>query len=598
MRSRVASEGTINENKNSFLDYKTNFKSQELPSGDFIKTSQVLLNERNSTKQFKKFYSHLKFAYTQLQESYTALEERFSDALQEWLIEKQLLNDKLNQESEERQNLEFLCVELQKTSLTPERLELIKCNLQSELQGQYDLKLRKALKELDLARNEYNRAMEDLEKLKISYKQLQISFKNLHDKNTLIQESERQFMTESHQEVVNRLSTILGSDTETLLNLFRENSQILARCNIVLDESEKSNRLYDTQLSELKNDLIQTIDALTHAKSDRAILEEKYKVLKDEAEMLANSLSCTQTELKTVRQKVVDVDREKLSIEDRLKREVFNLKAELSESRLVAEKKRIEIEKQRDELAFLVQDLTNKMKLTMTKYEESEAQYQQYEQKFASREWDLQKRIKDTTEASKCRDAHILSQLERAQLNLKELGAQCKKLTTALSESEKSRLGALQKLNQLENQNFELKCEFTMVKQELTARLKQIKSLECTMQELISNDEQIPEKDTNMEENGESREISTRGAYMKLIEKFKSQKMKLSERIQELNADLISKSHEMEYLKQENERLKHGIPQSEYLKIAGQLKEFKHRKEIFWLLLQRANDTIPKSFDN
>lgn len=55
-------------------------------------------------------------------------------------------------------------------------------------------------------------------------------------------------MAESHQEVVNRLSTILGSDTETLINLFQENSEIRAQCNIVLDESEKSKRLYDTQL--------------------------------------------------------------------------------------------------------------------------------------------------------------------------------------------------------------------------------------------------------------------------------------------------------------------------------------------------------------
>lgn len=67
----------------------------------------------------------------------------------------------------------------------------------------------------------------------------------------------------------------------------------------------------------------------------------------------------------------------------------------------------------------------------MARYEESEAQYQH---EFATREWDLQKCIKETTEASKRRSAQILRQLERAQLNLKELSIQYKELTTTLTE--------------------------------------------------------------------------------------------------------------------------------------------------------------------
>lgn len=73
--------------------------------------------------------------------------------------------------------------------------------------------------------------------------------------------------------------------------------------------------------------------------------------------MLANSLSCTQTELKAIRQKVVDLGGEKLSLEKHLKGEILKLKNELNESRLAAEKKRIEIEKQRDEFAFQVQGM-------------------------------------------------------------------------------------------------------------------------------------------------------------------------------------------------------------------------------------------------
>ncbi|VDL59611.1 unnamed protein product [Hymenolepis diminuta] len=489
MRRRVASEGSIEESEDSFSDHKTRFKSQNLPSEDLVKTSQVLLDERSNAKQFQQFYSHLKFAHAQLQESHTALEGRFSDALQGWLFEKQLLNEKLNRVLKEKQELECLCIELQKSNFTPERFELIKCDIQSEVQRQYDLKLNKAMRETELARNECNRAIEELKKLKIIHEQLRISFESLHERNALLEESERQYIAESHQEVINRLSAILGSDTETLINLFRENSEIRAQCNIVLDESEKSKRLYDTQVSELKNELIQTIDALTKVKSDKTILARKYEVLQEEAEMLSNSLSYTQTELKAIRRKVVDLGREKMSLEKHLKGDILKLKTELNESRLATEKKRIEMEKQRDEFAFQVQDLTNKMALAMARYEESEAQCQH---EFATKEWDLQKCIKETTEASKHRSAQILRQLERAQLNLKELSIQYKELIMTLTESEKSKLEALQKVNQMENQNSELKSEFAMTKQELIVRQKQVKSLEIAMQELMSNDDQIP----------------------------------------------------------------------------------------------------------
>ena len=55
-------------------------------------------------------------------------------------------------------------------------------------------------------------------------------------------------MTSSHEEVLNHLSNLFGSDTETLATLYRENSQMHTQCQLVINEAEKSKRLYDTQL--------------------------------------------------------------------------------------------------------------------------------------------------------------------------------------------------------------------------------------------------------------------------------------------------------------------------------------------------------------
>lgn len=70
----------------------------------------------------------------------------------------------------------------------------------------------------------------------------------------------------------------------------------------------------------------------------------------------------------------------------------------------------------------------------MARCEESELQHRHFEQKLHTREWNLQKCILETTEESKCRSAEILRQLERVQLNLKELSAQHKRLLVAFNE--------------------------------------------------------------------------------------------------------------------------------------------------------------------
>ncbi|KAL5964962.1 Centrosomal protein of 83 kDa [Taenia solium] len=540
MRRRVVSQNDVYCHREIVPDHDLCSKSQDWPLSELAETSQILLDERTSAKRFQQIYSHLKFAHTQLQESYVKLELRYSDSLHEWLSEKKVMELELTRLSAEKRELELLCFELQKSALSPESLELIKCEVKNELQKKSQEELSRATEEIEVAHTECLNVTKELEKLKVEYEQLRIHSKTAQERELALRELERQHITESKEEVINRLSSLLGSDTATLAALYRENSQICAQYHLVVGEAEKSKRLYDTQMSELKNELIRVIEGLAAAKSDRAALVTKCESLSEEMESLAKRLTRAQADLKAARQRIVDCERARLSSEKHLEGRVHCLRTELNNCRLVAQRERVEIERQRDQLAFQVQgrfyltytfenyNLANQMALSLAKFEESEVLHQQRLQEMVQRESDLRRTIADSTEESRKRSVEMLHQLECTQSRLRELTARHKDITQVLAESETLKSETQKKLSLSEAQNSALKDELAMVRHELRARQNQIQSLECALKEITSAGDQLPEK----------------------------QRMKLIEKISQLNAELAAKSYEAEQHRQENEKLR------------------------------------------
>ncbi|CDS41186.1 coiled coil domain containing protein 41 [Echinococcus multilocularis] len=593
MRRRASSQSDLYFNEEFLPNHDPCLKSQGWPLNELVETSHILLDERTSAKRFQQLYSHLKFAYTQLQESHADLESRYTSALHEWLNEKKFLNLELIRLSSEKRELEFLCFQLQKSALSPVSLQLIKWKIGNALKKKSEDELARATKEIKVARTECLYVTEELEKLKTDYEQLRARSKSVREMEVLLRESERQHIAESHDEVVTRLSSLLGSDTETLAALYRENSQMCAQYHLVVGEAEKSKRLYDTQMCELKNELIRAIEGLTAAKTDRATLVAKCESLSEEMELLVESLASTQVDLKAARQRIVDCERAKLSSEKHFEGRVRCLTTELNDCRLVAQRERVEVERQRDQLAFQVQDLASQLAVAIAKFEEVEILHQQREQEMAQRESDLRKTMVDSTEESRNRSAEMLRQLEHTQSRFRELTAQHKDITQALAESETLRTETQKKLSLSEARNSALKDELAMARHELRAQQNQIQSLERSLKEITSSDEQISEKDYGDGGDRLCEMAGVRESYLRLLERFKSEKVKLIVNIRQLNAELISKSCEAEQHRQEIEKLRQRVPQAEYQRIKSQLEEFQRRKESYWFLLNQANQVLP-----
>uniref|UniRef100_A0A5K3FEC4 Coiled-coil domain-containing protein 89 n=1 Tax=Mesocestoides corti TaxID=53468 RepID=A0A5K3FEC4_MESCO len=352
MKSRIPSEFPED---NAELSQCMNHSSQIHFFDNLFETSQLLLDERSSAKNCQQLYSHLKVAHEKLQNSYAELEARFTSSLREWLQEKNILSDQISKLSSEKDQFEALCVALQKNTLTAERLELIKNEIRNDCQKKSQKTFVKALKDADEARAECQKSKEELEIIRAELEQQRLRSEREQEKYALLHGSELKTMVEAHEDVVNRLSSLLGSDAETLAALYRLNTEMRAKCNCALDEARKSRLLYDTQLSELKNELIHVIDQLKRSNSENSTLKAKCDALTEQADMLKGSLARTQADLKTSRQKAIDCEQSKLNTEKHFEKLLQRSRTELSDYRVEFQRQRVDLEKQRDEMAFRVQ---------------------------------------------------------------------------------------------------------------------------------------------------------------------------------------------------------------------------------------------------
>ncbi|VDD76036.1 unnamed protein product [Mesocestoides corti] len=335
-------------------------------------------------------------------------------------------------------------------------------------------------------------------------------------------------MVEAHEDVVNRLSSLLGSDAETLAALYRLNTEMRAKCNCALDEARKSRLLYDTQLSELKNELIHVIDQLKRSNSENSTLKAKCDALTEQADMLKGSLARTQADLKTSRQKAIDCEQSKLNTEKHFEKLLQRSRTELSDYR-------VEFQRQREYILtkkyifdfFLLTELTNQIAIAFAKFEETEEMHRQMEHEAETRESDLRKSAAELKAESDERLAKMLRQLEHTQMTLQESTAHQKSLALALAESENSKNEALRKLSSLTSQNDGLREELTRTKQELRASQREIASLESTLKELSTHEAQTLERDHTKSgaqaEGDNAYELAgVREAYSRSLEKLKS----------------------------------------------------------------------------
>ncbi|VDL91974.1 unnamed protein product [Schistocephalus solidus] len=384
----------------------------------------------------------------------------------------------------------------------------------------------------------------ELAKLQAENETLRFRCKCEKDKENLIDQTEKKSLCKSHEEVINRLSAMLNSDTESIAGLYQENMQIRAKCGLLVEEMSKAKVQSENQTNELRRDLIEVVEQLSKAKSDNGVLLVKQETLSEQVRILRERVLRLQTELTTARQKVLNSENARLNTEKQLEAIVQRSRIELADLRMEAQRQRIDIERQRDELAFQVQGIRSFSTLNFI-------------------------------------HAHNFS-----------------------SKSDKIRRELTKDVERLRECNVNLTAELRNCQLELDLRGKELSNLESALQEFSRQHVELPERDEDMKpsrlydaSHGNQLD-SIREAYGRLLEKSKKQKAALTERLRVLSTNLENQQIEMERLRLENLQLRSRVPQADYLKLRAKLIDLHRRSEEYGLLLKQSQDVfLAKTFD-
>ncbi|VDN09817.1 unnamed protein product [Dibothriocephalus latus] len=531
-------------------------------------------------------------------DAYLQLEHKFAAALLSWASEKVALTESLHRCQVDKSELAATCEILQKNGLTKERLDIIKLQVANDFEQKSRDHLQRTQLETEALKAQLYQLQTELAKLQTENEQLRIRCKCEKDKENLIVQAEKKSLCKSHEEVINRLSAMLNSDTESMAGLYQENMQIRAKCGLLVEEISKTKAQSENQTNELRRDLIEVVEQLSKAKSDNGVLLVKQQTLSEQVRILRQSVQRSQTELTAARQKVLSSENARLNMEKQLEAIVQRSRIELADLRMEAQRQRVDIERQRDELAFQVQELTNQAALAFARFEQVEEVYLQRERSAAEREKEVKQLFDSSAHEIEERMAELAHRLSCAQNELVQLSIRNKTTENALAESDKTRGELTREVEQLKEYNTKLTAELRNCQLELEIRGKEISNLESTLQEFSRQHVEEPERDEDMkpsklyDTSHDSQLNSIREAYSRVLEEGKKQKAALTEKLHILDTKVEDQQTELERLRLENMKLRNRVPQTDYLKLKAQLIDLHRRSEEYGLLLKQSQDVF------
>ncbi|XP_049648086.1 centrosomal protein of 83 kDa isoform X3 [Accipiter gentilis] len=366
-----------------------------------VELQKLLMDEKLRCEHHKANYQIIKTEHLRLQEKYT----KSQDELKQLLVEKQTVHDKfqllLAEYQEEllgkTQELEKLKMQV----LTPQKLELLKAQIQQELESPMTEHYRKLENEVEKYRTEYNKLRYEHTFLKSEFEHQKEEHARILEEKKIKYESEVEELKHSHKlEVTN----VKLEAARTKSEVERERNKIQSEMDGLLSDKEilkAAVERHKVLLVEKDRELIRKVQA---AKEE---FFEKIAALQDEKLELENRLADLEKmkmEQDTWRQSEKDQYEEKLRVvqmaEQSSKKELQRLRLKIQQQAIQTE----ELEEKKRESADLKQQVHD-MQLQLASLSQSENDLVESNQK-----------LKEIIERLKQECQHARTRAEKAQL--------------------------------------------------------------------------------------------------------------------------------------------------------------------------------------
>ncbi|XP_054060752.1 centrosomal protein of 83 kDa isoform X2 [Rissa tridactyla] len=319
---------------------------------------KLLIDEKMRCEHHKANYQTIKAEHLRLQEEYT----KSQDELKRLLVEKQTVHDKFQLLlAEYREELLGKTQELEKMKmqvLTPQKLELLKAQIQQELESPMTERYRKLENEVEKYRTEYNKLRYEHTFLKSEFEHQKEEHARILEEKKIKYEAEIARLDKDKEELHNQLLSVDPTrDSKRVEALSREKAQLYQKlkgleaevaelraerdnCGV---QAENVQRVQVRQLAEMQA-LTRSLEAeKKSAELQIGRLEKELQMSHEQNILLTSKLHKSEREVNSLAAKV-----EELKHSHKL--EVTNVKLEAARTKSDVERERNKIQSEMDGL--------------------------------------------------------------------------------------------------------------------------------------------------------------------------------------------------------------------------------------------------------
>ncbi|XP_063643024.1 centrosomal protein of 83 kDa isoform X2 [Pan troglodytes] len=589
----------------TFTDMDT-FPNNFPPGGDSGLTAsqsefqKMLIDERLRCEHHKANYQTLKAEHTRLQNEHVKLQNELKHLFNEKQTQQeklQLLLEELRGELVEKtKDLEEMKLQI----LTPQKLELLRAQIQQELETPMRERFRNLDEEVEKYRAVYNKLRYEHTFLKSEFEHQKEEYARILDEGKIRYESEIARLEEDKEELRNQLLNVdLTKDSKRVEQLAREKVYLCQKLKGL--EAEVAELKAEKENSEAQVENAQRIQVRQLAEMQATVRSLEVKELKH-----SNKLEITDIKLETARAKS-ELERERNKIQselDGLQSDNEILKAAVEHHKvLLVEKDRelirkvqaakeegyqklVVLQDEKLELENRLADL-EKMKVEHEVWRQSEKD--QYEEKLRASQMaeEITRKELQSVRLKLQQQIVTIENAEKEKNENSDLKQQISSLqiqVTSLAQSENDLLNSNQMLKEMverlkqECRNFRSQAEKVQLEAEKTLEEKQIQWLE--------EKHKLHERITDREEKyNQAKEKLQRAAIAQ--KKRKSLHENKLKRLQEKVEVLEAKKEELET---ENQVLnRQNVPFEDYTRLQKRLKDIQRRHNEFRSLILVPN---------
>lgn len=319
---------------------------------------KLLIDEKMRCEHHKANYQTIKAEHIRLQEEYT----KSQDELKRLLVEKQTVHDKFQLLlAEYREELLGKTQELEKLKmqvLTPQKLELLKAQIQQELESPMTERYRKLENEMEKYRTEYNKLRYEHTFLKSEFEHQKEEHEHVLEEEKIKYEAEIARLEKDKEELHNQLVSVDPTrDSKRVEVLSREKAQLCQKlkgleaevaelraerdnCGV---QAENVQRVQVRQLAELQS-LARSLEAeKKSAEQHIGRIEEELQMCREQNFLLTSKLHKSEQEVNSLAAKVEELKQSH-------KLEVTNVKLEAARTKNEVERERNKIQSEMDGL--------------------------------------------------------------------------------------------------------------------------------------------------------------------------------------------------------------------------------------------------------